>query len=67
MSRYVESRYEVERRRRQELFEQRVRETTRTYLERYERVVSDVRSQGLAEYVEQELFSIERELVSLRD
>lgn len=65
MSRYVESRYEIERRRRQELFEQRVRETTRTYLERYERVVSDVRAQGLAEYVEDELSSIERELASL--
>lgn len=46
MSRYVESRYEVERRRRQELFEQRVRETTRTYLERYERVVSDGKHHG---------------------
>ena len=38
MSRHVNARYEIERRRRQELFEQRVRETTRTYLERYERV-----------------------------
>lgn len=65
MSRYAESRYEIERRRRQELFEQRVRETTRTYLERYERVVADVRAQGLAEYVKDELSSIERELSSL--
>ena len=65
MSRYAESRYEIERRRRQELFEQRVRETTRTYLERYERVVADVRAQGLAEYVTDELSSIERELSSL--
>lgn len=65
MSRFVESRYEIERRRRQELFEERVRETTRTYLERYERVVADVRVQELAEYVEDELSSIERELSSL--
>lgn len=65
MSRYAESRYEIERRRRQELFEQRVRETTRTYLERYEGVVADVRAQGLAEYVKDELSSIERELSSL--
>jgi len=65
MSRFVESRYEIERRRRQEMFEQRVRETTRTYLERYEGVLADVRAQGLAEYVEDEISMIERELESL--
>jgi hypothetical protein len=65
MSHYAESRYAIERQRRQELFEQRVRETTRTYLERYERVVADVRAQGLAEFVKDELSSIERELSSL--
>ncbi len=65
MSRFVDSRYEIEQRRRQQLFDQRVRETTRTYMARYERVVADVRAQNLAEYVESELSFIERELSAL--
>lgn len=65
MSRFVESRYEIERRRRQELFEQRVRETTRTYLQKYQDVLSDVLAQGLAEYVGTEISLIEQELAHL--
>lgn len=65
MSRFAESRYEIERLRRQDIFEQRVKETTRSYLERYRRVVADVRAQGLAEYVENEMSAIDSELSSL--
>jgi hypothetical protein len=51
MSKYVDVRYELERRQRQELFDQRVREKTRSFIDRYSKVLADVDSQGLREYV----------------
>jgi hypothetical protein len=65
MSRHDEARYQIERQRRQELFDQRVRETTRSYLARYRGVLDDVQSQGLNEYVQAEFSALERELASL--
>lgn len=51
MSRADEYRYRIERQRRHELAQQRVRETTRPFLERYRSVLNDVISQGLDEVV----------------
>ncbi len=65
MSRHDEARYQIERQRRQELFNERVRETTRSYLTRYRGILDDVRSQGLNEYVQAEFSELERELASL--
>ena len=65
MSRHDEARYQIERQRRQDLFNQRVRETTRTYLARYRGILEDVQSQGLNEYVQAEFSELERELASL--
>ena len=47
MSRADEYRYQIQRQRKQELDRQRVRETTRPFLERYRSVLNDVASQGL--------------------
>jgi hypothetical protein len=65
MSRHDEARYQIERQRGQELFNQRVRETTRSYLGRYQGVLDDVQSQGLNEYVQAEFSALERELANL--
>lgn len=65
MSRHDQARYQIERQRRQELFNQRVRETTRSYLARYRGVLDDVQSQGLNEYVQAEFSALERELAIL--
>jgi NADH dehydrogenase/NADH:ubiquinone oxidoreductase subunit G len=50
MSRYEDMRYEQARRRR-ELAEQRVRETTQGFLDRYRAVLADIEAEGLVEYV----------------
>ena len=63
MSRADEYRYQIERQRRHELDRQRVRETTRPFLERYRSVLTDVISQGLDAVVTEEL----RELNSALD
>lgn len=65
MSRHHEALYQIERQRRQDIFNQRVRETTRSYLDRYRGLLGDVQSQGLSEYVEAEYSAIERELAHL--
>jgi len=65
MSRHHEALYQIERKRRQDIFNQRVRETTRSYLDRYRGVLEDVQSQGLGEYVQSEYSAIERELAHL--
>ena len=54
MSRADEYRYQIERERKQELNRQRVRDTTRPFLERYRRVLNDVRGQGLEGVVAEE-------------
>lgn len=51
MSRADRYRYQIEQQRRQELAEQRVRETTRPFLERYRVVLNDVANQGLDDVV----------------
>lgn len=65
MSRHDEAHYQIERQRQQDLFNQRVRETSRTYLMRYRGILEDVQSQGLNEYVQAEFSDLERELASL--
>ena len=48
MSRHEQARYQIERQRRQELFNQRVSETTRVYLDRYRNILNDVQNQGIS-------------------
>lgn len=62
MSRADEYRYQIERRRKQELAQQRVRETTRPFLERYRSVLNDVASQGLDDVVPAEFHELSSEL-----
>jgi predicted HicB family RNase H-like nuclease len=62
MSRADEYRYQVQRQRKQELDRQRVRETTRPFLERYRSVLNDVASQGLDDAVPAEFRELSSEL-----
>lgn len=62
MSRADEYRYQLERQRRQELDRQRVRHTTRPFLERYRNVLNDVASQGLDAAVPAEFRELSAEL-----
>lgn len=62
MSRADEYHYQIERRRRQELAQQRVRETTRHFLERYRSVLNDVASQGLEDVIPAEFRELSSEL-----
>lgn len=62
MSRADEYRYEIQRQRKQELAQQRVRETTRLFLERYRSVLNDVASQGLDGVVPAEFRELSSEL-----
>ena len=54
MSRADEYRYQIQRQRKQELDRQRVRETTRPFIERYRSIVNDVIGQGLDAVVPEE-------------
>ncbi|MFG6415495.1 hypothetical protein ACG02S_16485 [Roseateles sp. DC23W] len=47
MSKKEDMRYELERQRRQELFEARVRETAQRFLQRHEALLDDLRTQGI--------------------
>lgn len=62
MSRADEYRYQIERQRKQELDRQRVRETTRPFLERYRSVLNEVASQGLDEVIPAEFRELSSEL-----
>ena len=62
MSRADEYRYQIERQRRHELAQQRVRETTRPFVERYRSVLNDVASQGLDDVIPAEFRELSSEL-----
>lgn len=62
MSRADEYRYQIQRERKQELDRQRVRETTRPFLERYRSILNDVESQGLADVIPVEFRELSSEL-----
>ncbi|MBO2552373.1 hypothetical protein ACLKZ7_02325 [Shewanella algae] len=62
MSRADEYRYQIERQRRQELAQQRVRETTRPFIERYRSLMNDVVSQGLDDVIPNEFSELSSEL-----
>jgi rRNA-processing protein FCF1 len=62
MSRADEYRYQIQRQRKQELDRQRVRETTRPFLERYRSVLNDVASQGLGDVIPAEFRELSSEL-----
>lgn len=62
MSRADEYRYQIERQRRQELDRQRVRDTTRPFVERYRSVLDDVARQGLDAAVAAEFHGLSAEL-----
>jgi hypothetical protein len=62
MSRADEYRYQIQRQRKQELDRQRVRETTRPFVERYRSVLNDVASQGLDAEVSAEFRKLNYEL-----
>ena len=51
-----------EQERRQEMHRARIRETTQQYVERYRRVLEDVRDQGVAEYVRAEYLELSAQL-----
>ena len=65
MSRADEYRYQIERQRRHELAQQRVRETTRPFVERYRSVLNDVASQGLDDVIPAEFRELSSELRSM--
>lgn len=65
MSRADEYRYQIERQRRQELAQQRVRETTRPFVERYRNILNDVSSQGLHDVIPAEFGELSSELRSM--
>ena len=62
MSRADEYRYQIQRQRKQELDRQRVRDTTRPFLERYRSVLNDVASQGLDDVIPAEFRELSSEL-----
>ncbi len=62
MSQHVDVRFELERRRRHEEFERRVRATTGHYLERYRQLLADMRAQDLDGYVPHEMAALDRRL-----
>jgi hypothetical protein len=62
MSRADEYRYQIERQRKQELARQRVRETTRPFVERYRSILNDVASQGLDDVIPAEFRELNSEL-----
>ena len=62
MSRADEYRYRIERQRKQELDRQRVRETTRPFVERYRSLLNDVVSQGLSDVIPAEFRELSSEL-----
>lgn len=62
MSRADEYRYQIQRQRKQELDRQRVRETTRPFVERYRNVLNDVASQGLDDVIPAEFRELSSEL-----
>lgn len=64
MSRHEDMRYELARRRR-ELAEQRVRETTQVFLERYRNILADIEAQGLVEYVAGEFATLKASLARM--
>ena len=62
MSRADEYRYQIQRQRKQELDRQRVRDTTRPFLERYRSVLNDVASQGLGDVIPAEFRELSSDL-----
>ncbi|MDH1316115.1 hypothetical protein N5C36_18745 [Shewanella xiamenensis] len=62
MSRAEEYYYQIERQRRQELAEQRVRETTRPFVERYRSLLNDIASQELDDVIPDEFRELSSEL-----
>lgn len=65
MSRADSYRYQIERQHRQALAQQRVRETTRPFLERYRRILDDVVSQGLDDIVPAEFHDLKSKLLRM--
>lgn len=66
MSLSYEVDYDLIRRRRQEANENRVREATRPFLERYQDTLDQIRNDGLDEFVREEFDQIERQLREAR-
>ncbi|AEM48416.1 hypothetical protein Acife_2307 [Acidithiobacillus ferrivorans SS3] len=62
MSRADEYRYQIQRQRKQELDRQRVRETTRSFLDRYRSVLNEVASQGLDDVIPADFRELSSEL-----
>ncbi|MFJ5452435.1 hypothetical protein ACIPT4_05210 [Pectobacterium jejuense] len=65
MSRHEQALYQIERQRRQALFNQRVSETTQVYLDRYRNILNDVQNQGISQYVQEEFSALQSELETL--
>ncbi len=64
MSAIHERRYRIQRER--EIAEKRVKQTTQQYVERYENILDDLRTQGLQEFVSEDFRQIKSELSELK-
>jgi len=62
MSKAEDLRYQLERTRRQQLFEERVRRTTGEHLARHAAILDDIAAQGLSPYVTQEFAQAQQQL-----
>jgi len=58
MSYEVDMRYEIEKKRKQALFDARVRETTEVFVSRYWKILEDIENSDLSEYVSSEFSSL---------
>jgi hypothetical protein len=62
MSKAEDLRYQIERKRRQQLFEERVRRTTGEHLARHAAILDDLAAQGLSPYVTREFAQAQQQL-----
>ncbi len=62
MSHEYESEYEIERQRRQEINNQRVRANTTSYYEKYESIYQSLINQGMDEFIPEEMASLKSDL-----
>ncbi len=65
MSQAEDMRYEIERNRRQEIFNARVRETTQVHLDRYLEILNDILQQQLDGYIPNEVRNIQQQLETI--
>lgn len=65
MSKIEDLHFEIERARRQQIYEDRIRATTSQFLQRYRAVLEDLHSQGLSAYIPNETAGADRQLARI--